>query len=310
MKRRDFIKQSAKLTGTALVASQIPGCLNYDDLFYPGMSNGKTWNNYQSTSLSAGDPCVIKEDSVYKMWMTQGTNITYCTSSDGITWSTPKTVLGTNNLLGYDSNLVYTPSVIKDGSIYKMWYSGNNGVNVRILYCDSGDGISWSNFKLAVDFGSQGVYDPNYAFNPCVIKEGSVYKMWYAGVNTTPTPNEYRIIYCESSDGITWSNFKLAIDLGSQGVYDTVICSTPNVIKESGIYKMWYGADNTDFTNTLVLYCESYDGINWMNFYSQPSVPYNAVGSGDIYGQHVMNDYGVGKIWFASGGTIYYAESY
>jgi hypothetical protein len=61
--------------------------------------------------------------------------ILYSTSSDGASWSTP--VLAMNigtEPNGYNSAYSYCPSVIKDGSTYKMWFGGHNGSNNRILY--------------------------------------------------------------------------------------------------------------------------------------------------------------------------------
>jgi len=81
------------------------------------------------------------------------------TSRDGINWTR---VLGTatggaildNGVAGhFDSFLTYRPHVLKDGSVYRMWYNGSdapfncpNGAltqNRRIGYAESRDGITW-----------------------------------------------------------------------------------------------------------------------------------------------------------------------
>ncbi|MCM8786861.1 MAG: hypothetical protein NC935_02275, partial [Candidatus Omnitrophica bacterium] len=45
-----------------------------------------------------------------------------------------------------DSYHVSTPSVIKDGDTYKMWYGGSDGTNWRIYYATSSDGLTWTKY--------------------------------------------------------------------------------------------------------------------------------------------------------------------
>ena len=53
-------------------------------------------------------------------------------------------------------------SVLFDGNIYHMWYSGNDGVNFRIGHATSPDGIIWMKDTLnnpVVDLGPPGSWD-------------------------------------------------------------------------------------------------------------------------------------------------------
>jgi hypothetical protein len=125
------------------------------------------------------------------MWFSgyNGTNwrILYSTSTDGTTWSTPVLAMdiGTEPN-GYNSVYSFTPSVIKDGSTYKMWFSGSNGSNFRILYSTSIDGTTWSTPVLAMDIGTEpNGLNSTYTYYPSVIKDGSTYKMWFSGYNGT-----------------------------------------------------------------------------------------------------------------------------
>ncbi|MEW6609994.1 MAG: hypothetical protein AB1414_21535, partial [bacterium] len=64
-----------------------------------------------------------------------GTNahIYYSTSSDGITWSGH--TLAINHGVVTDASVyAYDPSVIKDGSTYKMWWGAYDGTNYHIYY--------------------------------------------------------------------------------------------------------------------------------------------------------------------------------
>ncbi len=56
----------------------------------------------------------------------------------------PNPVLGVGQEGSWDDAAVNYPSVIVDGSNYKMWYGGYDGTNFRIGYATSPDGINWT----------------------------------------------------------------------------------------------------------------------------------------------------------------------
>lgn len=231
------------------------GDYNYDhyQICYASASgiNGEDWENFQrvvpSSSQGAYDdygalsPSVIKDGSIYKMWYVgreaSGTQrrIIYCESFTGTTWSGFQVVMSHNSEGTYDTSWLSAPSIIKDNSTYKMWYTGNGS---RIIYCDSADGKSWSNHQMVVDIGSEGTYDINKVFSASVIKVNEKYLMVY----TADDGSNFRIIYCDSDDGINWSNFSLAVDVGNLWNYDGRHCHGPTLLNDDGIYRIWYGA--------------------------------------------------------------------
>ena len=271
------------------------------------IKDGVDWSNFQLSINNGSEgtydvqgartPCVIKDGNVYKMWYTgfAGTyyRVIYCTSTDGINWSNFQMVVDRGSEGTYDTEYAFTPCVIKDGNVYKMWYSGFDGTNYRVIYCTSTDGINWSNFQMVVDIGSEGTYDTSRAFHPCVIKDCDVYKMWYTGYDST----NFRVMYCTSADGINWSNFQMVVDIGSEGTYDTSRSYMPCVIKDENTYKMWYsGYDSTNFRG---IYCASADGINWSSF--QMVVDIGSEGTYDEHGAsmpYVIKDDNLYKMWY------------
>ncbi len=288
MNRRQFINHSTKLAGSALIATQIPGCLKYDDLFYPGLSNGKSWTNHQATNLPTGSngPTVIKDNGTYKMWyVTTGSSVYYATSSDGINWTQHGIVLQYGGSIL--STGFFNPCVLKDNGVYKIWFQDGGNIS----YCESSDGINWSNNNLSIITGGG---------SPCVMKVGSFYRLWYAN---TPV-----IYYADSSDGINWSNNQACISAVSYPGYTESSQGEPCLIKDSGIYKLWYiGASTAADSN--IIYAESSDGINWSNL-----ILAHTTASSGIKASHpcIVNDYGVGKMWYYNINTnsIWYAESY
>ena len=97
--------------------------------------------------------------------------ILYAKSTDGVTWTDHQLALDIRVEGTYDTVHAYAPSVIKENDTYKMWYSVYDGVNYRILYAASIDGISWSDHQLALDIAVEGTYDTTRVLHPCVMKD-------------------------------------------------------------------------------------------------------------------------------------------
>jgi hypothetical protein len=222
-------------------------------------------------SLDSGEVyrgSVVKDGSTYKMWY-GGHNgstwrINYCTSTDGNNWTGHQLVVANGSEGTWDSNYAYNPCVIKiSDTSYKMWYSGHNGSVWSILYCDSTDGINWSNFQRVVAVGDEGTYDTNVVWGVTVVRESATsYKMWYGGNDST----NYRTIYCTSTNGTTWTGHQLAIDIGSEGTYDTTETTPGTVIKDaSGTFHMWY-TGKASTSDQVILKATSSNGISWSDF--------------------------------------------
>jgi hypothetical protein len=110
---------------------------------------------------------------------------------------------------------------------------------------------------------TRSLYEPYSCASPFVLKEGALYRMWYATMDDWKMVNEeplhfYNIKYAESDDGINWKrDGMVAIDYENPNEY---AFGRPFVLKEAGIYKMWY-AFRGDFYK--IGYAESADGYKW-----------------------------------------------
>jgi hypothetical protein len=102
-------------------------------------------------------------------------------------------VLDIGTIGEFDDTSLDNPSVIKDGSTYKMWYNGK-GINWIIGYATSLDGIFWAKQGMVLDVGAGGAWDDGTVIAPYTIKDGSTYKIWYSGYDDT----NYRIGYAEA----------------------------------------------------------------------------------------------------------------
>src|SRR5574341_1780643 len=116
-------------------------------------------------------------------------------------------VLNIGQAGSWDSRGAMSSSVLFNGNIYKMWYSGYDGSSWKIGYATSNDGINWTKPiptpLISPNYALDGEID---AVNPFVLFDGNIYKMWYTSARSySGSGNEvYRIGYTTSSDGINW----------------------------------------------------------------------------------------------------------
>jgi len=115
-------------------------------------------------------------------------------SSDGITWTgydadgdgkADPVLNGTYVSGDWDYNYVSRATVIKNADDdYEMWYSGGTGtMNHGIGYATSSDGIHWTRDADNPIFHKDDGVDwrDSRTYCPAVLKDGSSYKMWFAG---------------------------------------------------------------------------------------------------------------------------------
>ncbi len=109
--------------------------------------------------------------------------------------------------------------------------------------------------------------DPCFVAGAKVLYENNSYKMWYIScinwkLDKGKPKHYYHLKYATSKDGINWKkDGTICIDFKSK--YEYAI-SQPWVIKEKGIYKMWYSYRAQKNIKTYRIgYAESKNGINW-----------------------------------------------
>lgn len=103
--------------------------------------------------------------------------------------------------------------------------------------------------------------------SPFVMYDEGLYKMWHVGgikwIKTAKgVKHFYNIRFAISVDGIHWKKEDVAIDFKYPHEY---AISRPSVVKEDGIYKMWYSFRASPFGETYRIgYAESIDGKIWI----------------------------------------------
>ncbi len=149
---------------------------------------------------------------------------------------------------------------------YRLYYAGYDRATglEQIGLATSDDLHTWKRATQGpiIPVGSAGECDAVQTSNPCVVKIGSTYKMWYHG---KAKDGRTAICYAESSDGIAWNVHTgpvLAAPVEEAGVYRAGF-QQPHVLFDAkrGIYRMWYARQKKE--QSTIGYAESSDGVAW-----------------------------------------------
>jgi len=246
------------------------------------------------------------------MWYTgddgaSSSRIGLATSTNGVNWTKHATNPVLSPSQAWETAGIQAGSVISDGGLYKMWYTGldNNGVS-RIGYATSSNGITWTKYEgnPVLGIGGYGSWDSEDVSRPAVIKEGGTYRMWYTGDDGVTS----RIGYATSNDGISWGRDPAnpVVDVGQPGAWDWLQVYGPSVVVVGTEYRLWYsGGTLPDAWQTG--YAVSSDGSNWTR--QAMLIAEGAPGAFDAYSADypsVIADGGQFKLWYSGlneGGT-------
>ena len=185
-------------------------------------------------------------------------------------------VLSPGELGTFDDGGAVPFSMVKhDGKKYLYYGGWNAGVTVSYrnsigLAVSHDDGLTFQRVcpGAVVD---RNQWEPHFTGACDVRVEDGRWRMWYGSatdwvvVDGKPEPR-YQIKYGESRDGINWARenhtcieYKIELEANAR----------PSVIKEDGLYKMWYcyrgsvGYRTDKRTSYRLGYAESADGLRW-----------------------------------------------
>jgi hypothetical protein len=265
------------------------------------------WDGY---AVSA--PRVLVSGGQYRLWYDgngpQGWAMGTADSLDGLTWAknVANPILRPGGDGAWDSYYRGQVSLLDDGGILKMWYSGG-GDQWQTGYATSTNGMDWNIYSdnPVLGIGAPGDWDEQEADGPSVILDGGLYKMWFHGCNADYSACS--IGYATSPDGINWTKYAgNPVLAGTPGDWDEGFIAWPSVILEGGVYKMWYTG------NGSIGYATSPDGTSWTKHPGNPVFSAGWDGAGVVMG-NVLLDGATYKMWFRSGSGftsgIGYAES-
>lgn len=181
---------------------------------------------------------------------------------------TEKPALELGSLGAFDDTGVWPSWMIHCGDTAYMYYTGRMaGMTVPFYSCiglaiSRDGGKTFERLSRAPVIGRNNV-DPYLIATPAILFEDNGWRMWYSSgdrwvmINGEPK-HYYNIKYAESRDGTNWDrDGTVCIDFKSEDEY---AIGRPCVLKDEGIYKMWYSYRGESYR---IGYAESRDGISW-----------------------------------------------
>jgi hypothetical protein len=131
--------------------------------------------------------CVLREGPRWRMWYLSCVawdprhryHIKYAESDDGIAWRRNGHVC--IDFKDASEYAISRPSVIRDGDLYRMWYS-YRGESYRIGYAESEDGVHWArkDDEAGIDVSAEG-WDAEMIEYPHVIRHRGRLYLFYNG---------------------------------------------------------------------------------------------------------------------------------
>lgn len=197
------------------------------------------WYSHDKTDLTEADLDAILDDTAGfgadELWsILNGASsvISYTTSNDGINWAVPQEVLAGSSGV-WDS--VATPSVIKRGSSYEMWYThGTTDLTLtdfqnlasELLLLEPEFTTLWSDLN-PVDLDQ-------FLLDLIDLLDNQMDNVKALLANTSAV-----IGYATSGDGTTWTVQNPTAMVGASGSPWSSV-GAPCVVYNSGVYEMWF----------------------------------------------------------------------
>jgi predicted GH43/DUF377 family glycosyl hydrolase len=152
-----------------------------------------------------------------------------------------------------------------DGSIYHLWFLGNNVAldHGDIGHATSPDGVDWTidPANPVLTRGEPGEWDDAWIlWGAGVIHDGTQFHLWYTAQGEQALGGGY----ATSPDGTLWTKHpdNPVLTPGLTGTWDDGGVDPHTVILEDGVFRMWYtgGKPGMIFQTG---YAESTDGVHW-----------------------------------------------
>jgi len=180
--------------------------------------------------------------------------------------SSPVLTIGEDGL--FDDHGVSISQIIEHQGKHYMYYLGwnlgvttpfRNSIGLAIADFPHGPFVKYSPAPIM----DRHHHDPFTISVPWVLIENGVWRMWYGSSLSWEKDGmdiQHVIKYSESSDGIEWrrhNHISIPLLPGESGV------ARPCVVKENGIYHMWYSRRIGRKITCTIGYAVSSDGLQW-----------------------------------------------
>jgi len=204
----------------------------------------------------------------------------------------------------FDDNGVTPCSIVKNGNETNLYYIGWNPGSTTRMHIYGGLAISQDNGKTFQRYSRAPILERNIV-NPYINTAPYAMKIsenewWMYYVSATEWVHKdlprYNIQFAKSIDGKNWiREGKVCIDFKD----NEDALARPYVIKENGIYQMWYSYKGNNYR---IGYAESNDGLNWTRMDEKAGLDTtNSVWDSDMIEYAVVTTYNDRKLLFYNG---------
>jgi beta-1,2-mannobiose phosphorylase / 1,2-beta-oligomannan phosphorylase len=169
-----------------------------------------------------------------------------------------------NPVLGGNLGTCFDICVLREGSVYRMWFSWRPKASIALT--ESPDGIHWSDPQIVL--GPNKATDWEADINrPVVLRQSDGYRMWYTG----QARGKSWIGMATSPDGKIWKRASDRPVLSPERPWEQSAVMCPHVIYDESrkIYRMWYSGGE-QYEPNAIGYATSPDGLTWTRHPDNP----------------------------------------
>jgi len=168
-----------------------------------------------------------------------------------------------NPVLGGTLGTCFDVSVLKEGDVYRMWFSWRPKKSIALV--ESSDGVHWNEPQIVLGPAASGWEDD--INRPGVLKRGDTYHLFYTG----QTREHSWIGHATSSDGKTWTRATEKPVLSPDQPWEKVAVMCPDVMWDDTAqqFRMWYSGGE-QYEPDAIGYATSPDGNAWTKFAANP----------------------------------------
>ncbi len=189
-------------------------------------------------------PAILRDGGKWRMWFAatdfingKGLHTLHeCTSDDGIRWSSPSAPLLSN---------VYSPTVVKAGGEYRMWFTRVGQNPWVICHAVSPDGLAWKVSPAPVLELDQ-PWELDRLFYPTVVQQDGVYLMWYGSYWRDVRPAQKTALgFAVSQDGLKWHKHPAnpVFRPEPKNNWESHYVTSQSVMRlADGTWRMWYAS--------------------------------------------------------------------
>jgi len=169
-----------------------------------------------------------------------------------------------NPVLGGALGTCFDVSVLKEGDLFRMWFSWRPKKSLALV--QSKDGIRWGEPVLVLGPNPATEWEADIN-RPVVLKRRETYHLWYTG----QAKGHSWIGYATSADGEAWRRMSDKPVLSPERPWEKAALMCPHVIwdEQAMLFRMWYSGGE-QYEPDAIGYATSPDGLNWTKWNANP----------------------------------------